>query len=44
MAGSASAKDRIVYPLEKRVVNPVVLLAWGLGIPPPGSPLVFASW
>jgi hypothetical protein len=31
MAGSA--KDRFVYPLEKRVVNPVVMLAWRPGIP-----------
>ena len=38
MAGSA--KDRVVYPLEKRVVNPVVLLAWRLGIPPPGDALL----
>jgi deazaflavin-dependent oxidoreductase (nitroreductase family) len=35
-----SAKDRIIYPLEKRVVNPVVLLAWRLGIPPPGDALL----
>jgi deazaflavin-dependent oxidoreductase (nitroreductase family) len=40
MARSASAKDRVVYPLEKRVVNPVVMLAWGLGIPPPGDALL----
>jgi deazaflavin-dependent oxidoreductase (nitroreductase family) len=38
MAGSA--KGRVVYPLEKRVVNPVVLLAWRLGIPPPGDVLL----
>ena len=38
MAGSA--KDRVVYPLQKRVVNPVVLLAWRLGIPPPGDALL----
>jgi hypothetical protein len=36
MAGS-DAKDRISYPLEKRVVNPIVLLAWDLGLPPPGD-------
>jgi deazaflavin-dependent oxidoreductase (nitroreductase family) len=40
MVGSASAKDRVVYPLEKRVINPVVMLAWGLGIPPPGDALL----
>jgi deazaflavin-dependent oxidoreductase (nitroreductase family) len=39
MAGS-DAKDRIIYPLEKRVVNPVVLLAWDLGLPPPGDALL----
>ncbi len=39
MAGSA-AKDRIIYPLEKRVVNPIVLLAWDLGLPPPGDALL----
>ena len=38
MAGPA--KDRVIYPLEKRVVNPVVLLAWRLGIPPPGDALL----
>lgn len=39
MAGSA-AKDRIIYPLEKRVVNPIVMLAWDLGLPPPGDALL----
>jgi deazaflavin-dependent oxidoreductase (nitroreductase family) len=39
MAGS-DAKDRIIYPLEKRVVNPIVLLAWDLGFPPPGDALL----
>jgi deazaflavin-dependent oxidoreductase (nitroreductase family) len=39
MAGSA-AKDRIIYPLEKHVVNPIVLLAWDLGLPPPGDALL----
>jgi deazaflavin-dependent oxidoreductase (nitroreductase family) len=38
MAGSA--KDRFVYPLEKRVVNPVAMLAWRLGITPPGDALL----
>jgi hypothetical protein len=35
----SDAKDRIIYPLEKRVVNPIVLLAWDLGLPPPGDAL-----
>jgi len=39
MAGS-DAKDRIIYPLEKRVVNPIVLLAWDLNLPPPGDALL----
>ena len=39
MAGS-DAKERIIYPLEKRVVNPIVLLAWDLGLPPPGDALL----
>ena len=39
MAGSA-AKDRIVYPLQKRVINPIVMLAHNLGIPPPGDALL----
>jgi deazaflavin-dependent oxidoreductase (nitroreductase family) len=39
MTGS-DAKDRIIYPLEKRVVNPIVLLAWDLGLPPPGDALL----
>ena len=39
MAGSY-AKERIIYPLEKRVVNPIVLLAWDLGLPPPGDALL----
>src|SRR4051794_27438945 len=40
MAGAASAKDRLVYPLQKHVVNPTVKLAWRLGIPPPGDALL----
>jgi deazaflavin-dependent oxidoreductase (nitroreductase family) len=40
MAGSASAKDRLVSPLQKHVVNPTVKLAWRLGIPPPGDALL----
>ena len=39
MAGSA-AKDRLVYPLQTRVVNPVVMLAHDLGIPSPGDALL----
>ena len=39
MAGSA-AKDRVFYPLQKWVVNPVVMLAHNLGIPPPGDALL----
>jgi deazaflavin-dependent oxidoreductase (nitroreductase family) len=39
MAGSA-AKDRLIYPLQKRVVNPIVMLAHNLGIPPPGDALL----
>jgi deazaflavin-dependent oxidoreductase (nitroreductase family) len=39
MAGSA-AKDRVVYPFQKHVVNPIVMLAWDLGIPPPGDALL----
>jgi deazaflavin-dependent oxidoreductase (nitroreductase family) len=39
MAGSA-AKDRVVYPLEKRVINPIVMLAHNLGFPPPGDALL----
>lgn len=39
MAGSG-AKARVVYPLEKWVVNPLVMLAHNLGIPPPGDALL----
>jgi deazaflavin-dependent oxidoreductase (nitroreductase family) len=39
MAGSA-LKDRVVYPLEKWVVNPVVMIAHNLGLPPPGDALL----
>jgi deazaflavin-dependent oxidoreductase (nitroreductase family) len=39
MTGSA-AKDRVVYPLQKRVVNPVVLLAWQVGLPTAGDALL----
>lgn len=39
MAGSA-VKDRVVYPLQKRVINPIVMLAHDLGFPPPGDALL----
>jgi hypothetical protein len=39
VAGSA-AKERVVYPLQKRVINPIVILAHDLGIPPPGDALL----
>ena len=38
MAGSAKA--RVIYPIEKRLVNPLVLLAWRLGLAPPGDALL----
>ena len=33
-------RERIIYPLEKHVVNPIVLLAWDAGLPPPGDALL----
>jgi len=39
MAGS-TAKDRVIYPLQTRVINPIVMLAHNLGIPPPGDALL----
>jgi len=39
MAGSA-VKDRVIYPLQARVINPIVMLAHSLGIPPPGDALL----
>jgi deazaflavin-dependent oxidoreductase (nitroreductase family) len=39
VAGSA-AKQRVVHPLQKSVVNPIVKLAWGLGMGPPGDALL----
>ena len=39
MDGSA-ARDRIIHPLQKHVVNPIVMLAHDLGIPPPGDALL----
>ena len=38
--GGSAAKDRVVYPLQKWVVNPIVMLAHNLGIPPPGDALL----
>jgi deazaflavin-dependent oxidoreductase (nitroreductase family) len=37
--GSA-AKERFLHPLQTRVVNPLVQLAWGLRIPIPGDALL----
>jgi deazaflavin-dependent oxidoreductase (nitroreductase family) len=39
MAGSA-AKNRVVYPFEKWLVNPIVMLAHKLGCPPPVDALL----
>ena len=39
MAGSA-AKDRGICLLQKRVINPIVMLAHDLGVPPPGDALL----
>jgi deazaflavin-dependent oxidoreductase (nitroreductase family) len=39
MAGPVS-KDRVLYPFQKQVVNPVVMLAHDLGLPPPGDALL----
>ncbi len=39
MAGSP-AKDRVIHPLQRCVVNPIVMLAHNLGIPPPGDALL----
>src|SRR5579859_1259337 len=39
MAGSA-AKNRVFHPLQKRVVNPIVMLAHDLGLSPPGDALL----
>ncbi len=36
----SAAKDRVLHPLQTRVVNPIVKLAWGLGIPIPGDALL----
>lgn len=39
MAGSAT-KNRVIYPLQTRVINPIVMLAHNLGMPPPGDALL----
>jgi deazaflavin-dependent oxidoreductase (nitroreductase family) len=39
MAGSV-VKDRVVYPLQTRVINPIVMIAHSLGVPPPGDALL----
>ena len=38
MTGSA-AKDRAIH-LQRQLVNPVVKLAWAVGIPPPGDAML----
>jgi hypothetical protein len=30
----------VVYPLQRRVINPIVMLAHDLGFPPPGDALL----
>ena len=39
MAGSV-VEDRVVYPLQTRVINPIVMIAHSLGVPPPGDALL----
>ena len=39
MTGSA-VKERVIYPLQTRVINPIVMLAHDLGLPPPGDALL----
>jgi deazaflavin-dependent oxidoreductase (nitroreductase family) len=39
MAGSA-VRERVVHPLQARVINPIVMLAHDLGFPPPGDALL----
>jgi deazaflavin-dependent oxidoreductase (nitroreductase family) len=36
----SAATRRVFHPLQKSVVNPLVKLAWGLGIGPPGDALL----
>jgi deazaflavin-dependent oxidoreductase (nitroreductase family) len=42
MAASATsvAKDRVVCELQKRVINPIVMLAWDLRLATPGDALL----
>jgi deazaflavin-dependent oxidoreductase (nitroreductase family) len=40
MARASAVKDRVVYPLQKWVLNPVVMVAHNLGVPPPGDALL----
>jgi deazaflavin-dependent oxidoreductase (nitroreductase family) len=35
-----SAKERLIYSLQRRVINPIVLIAHDLGLPPPGDALL----
>jgi hypothetical protein len=35
-----NAKKRLIYLLQKRVINPIVMLAHDLGAPPPGDALL----
>jgi deazaflavin-dependent oxidoreductase (nitroreductase family) len=33
-------RNRLIQPLQKSVINPIVKLSWGLGLPPPGDALL----
>ena len=33
-------RNRVIQPVQKSIINPVVKLAWGLGLPPPGDALL----
>lgn len=33
-------RNRIIQPVQKSLINPVVTLAWRLGLPPPGDALL----
>jgi deazaflavin-dependent oxidoreductase (nitroreductase family) len=35
-----AAMQRVFYPLQQRLVNPIVKLAWGLRLPIPGDALL----
>lgn len=39
MPGPAT-KQGVLHPLQQRLVNPIIKLAWGLGIPIPGDALL----